>query len=80
MRVRRFAIRVVIRLVLVVAIFVGMLIATQEILSTYSGTYGYPSSGAGILLSLFIIIIGIAAILFVALYKSRFIEKNERLD
>lgn len=80
MRLRKIVIRVGIRLVLIIAIIFAMLLATQSILSTYSGTYGYPSSGAGILLSLFIIVLGIAAISFVALYKSSFVEKNERLD
>jgi nitric oxide reductase large subunit len=80
MRLKKVAISFCIRVILIVAIFLSMLLATQSILATYSGTYGYPSSGAGILLSLFIVIIGIGAICFVALYKTRFIEKNERLD
>ena len=80
MRLRKFAIRLGIRLALIIAIFFGMLLAIQSILATYSGTYGYPSSGTGILLSLFVVLVGIVAICFVALYKSSFIEKNERLD
>ena len=80
MRMRKIVMRVGIRLILIIAIILAMLLATQSIIGTYSGTYGYPSAGAGILLSLLIIVLGIAAISFVALYKSGFVEKNERLD
>lgn len=80
MRIRKIAMSVSIRLLLIIAIILAMILATQSILSTYSGTYGYPSAGAGILLSLVIVILGIGAISFVALYKSSFVERNDRLD
>jgi len=74
---RKALIRISIRLAIVFAILMGMLILIGSLLSSYEASYGHPEQGKMILLSFFIMIIGLIGILVACLYKSRWIEERE---
>jgi hypothetical protein len=76
MRFRKAVIRIGIRLLICTAIIFIMLICTQYIIETYSGPHGHPSEGKAILLSLVVVLAGIVGMIFTALYKSNWVERN----
>lgn len=76
MRLRKTLIRVGIRLLICAAIVFIMLIAIEYIIANYSGPFGHPSEGKAVLLSLVVILAGIVGMIFTALYKSNWVEKD----
>lgn len=76
MRLRKTLIRVSTRLLICAAIVFVMLLCTQYIIANFSGPFGHPSQGKAVLLSLAVVLAGIVGIIFTALYKSSWVEKN----
>lgn len=78
MRLGKIAIRIGVRVGACLIILFLMFAGIQYVLANYSGTYGYPEMGKGVLISLAIIIAGIVAMLFALLYKSSWTERDDR--
>lgn len=76
MRIRNPAVRIGLRVIAVILIFLAMFVAIDYILATSSGGFGTPASGRGILLSLVVALAGIVGMLFACLYKSSWVDRQ----
>ena len=77
MRLGKTLIRICIRLLICVAIVIVMLLCIEYIIANYSGPFGHPSEGKAVLLSLVVILAGIVGMVFTALYKSSWVDRNQ---